>query len=71
MKVYQLVAVGHLRVNGARHIVHSKKVLRSKKGAEKAIPAFKEIVTTPKDDNDLMVMTDNPLRVFVEPLEVI
>jgi len=71
MKVYQLVAVGHLRVTGAWHMVHSKEVLRSKKAAEEAIPAFKEIVMTPKSDNDLMVITDNSLRVFTQALEVI
>jgi len=52
-------------------MVYSKKVLRSKKAAEEAIPAFKEIVMTPKSDNDLMVITDNSLRVFTQALEVI
>jgi hypothetical protein len=72
MKVYQLVAVGRLKVTGESRAVHSKKVYRSKKVAEKAIPNFRaKLVTLPKGEFDLMVMTDNPLRVFVETLEVV
>ena len=71
MKVYQLVAVGHLRVTGARHIVYSKVVYKTKPAAEEAIPAYKKIMTMLKGPADLMSMTDNPLRVFVETLEVI
>jgi len=71
MKVYQLVAVGHIKLTGVRHIVYSKKAYRTQGLAEEAIPEFKKQVTMPKEKNDLMVMTDNPLRVFVEPLEVV
>lgn len=71
MKVYQLVAVGHLRVTGARHMVYSKVVYKTRQEAEKFIPDCKKLVTTPQGEGDLMVMTDNPLRVFVEALEVI
>lgn len=71
MKVYQLVAVGHLKVTGERHIVYSKKIYKSKTMAEKSISSFKKLITTPKDKYDLMVMDNNPLRVFVEALEVL
>lgn len=71
MKVYQLVAVGNIKLTGVRHIVYSKKAYRTHEAAKEAIPEFINEVTTPKEKNDLMVMTDNPLRVFVEPLEVV
>jgi len=71
MKIYQLVAVGHLKVNGARHMVYSKVVYKTREEAEKFIPDCKKLVTTPLNEGDLMVMTDNPLRVFVEVLEVV
>jgi len=71
MKVYQLVAVGHLKLTGESHAVRLKKVYKIKSVADEAIPGFKKLVTTPKNEHDLMVMTDNPLRVFVETLEVV
>ena len=71
MKVYQLVAVGHLKVTGARHIVHSKVAYETEAAAQEAIPAFKKIMTMEKKGSELMTMTDNPLRVFVDALEVL
>lgn len=77
MRVYQLVAVGELELNGQRHVAYSETayghrvVYSTEEKAEKAIPGFKKQLTTAKEKNDSMVMKDNPLRVFVEPLEVI
>ena len=70
MKVYQPVAVGHLAYGGANHIVYSDSVYSKEKDAEKALPAFKKLVITPKGKNDMNYMTDNPLRIFIKSLEV-
>lgn len=65
------MAVGHLRVTGERHIVHSKVAYKTDKEAREAIPAFEAVLTMEKKGSELMTMTDNPLRVFVETLEVL
>lgn len=71
MTVYQLVAVGQLEISGKQITAYSDRAYLTEEKAKAAIPALKKLLITPQKNNPLMVMTDNPLRIFLKPLEVI
>lgn len=71
MKVYQLVAYGELGVLNGRHTIYSKKLYRSDGQAQAAILEFSKLVTTPKDEHDLMVLDKKGLRILINSLELV
>lgn len=68
--VYQPVACGQLAISGKQITAYSDKVYRTNEEAESAIPALRVIVTTPQKGNEMMAMSQAPLRIFIKPLEV-
>jgi len=71
MTVYQLVAVGYLKISDKQMMLYDNKAYRTEEAAEAAIPEYKESVLAPNPNDELMELKEDPLRVFVKPLEVL
>ncbi len=71
MIIYQLSAYGNLVTFNDRHTMHSRKVYKNEERAKANIPDFRKLVTTPKDEQDLMVMSKKNLRIRINQLELI
>ncbi len=71
MIIFQLSAYGNLVTFNDRHTMHSRKVYKDEERAKAAIPDFRKLVTTPKDEQDLMVMNKKNLRIRINQLELI
>lgn len=70
MKIYQLAASGHWSLNHARYTAYSTVVYRSEKEARAAMPAYFELLTTPKEKDDGMIMDRERLRIFIHILDL-
>ena len=70
MKVYQLAAHGKMITFENTYGMHSHKVYRTEEQARAAIPGFAKLVTTPKNEQDLMVLEKKGLRISIVPLEL-
>ena len=71
MIIYQLSAYGNLVTFNDRHTMHSQTVYREEERAKAAIPEFRKLVTTAKDEHDLMVLEKKKLRIHINQLELI
>lgn len=71
MTVYQLVAVGYLKISDKQMMLYDNKAHRTEEAAEAAIPGYKALVLEPNPNDELMELKKHPLRVFVKPLEVV
>lgn len=71
MRIYQLVAYGKLNLRGEQYKMYSQKVYRTDSAARNAIPEFSKLVTTPKNEHDIMVMETKGLRIQVQTLNLI
>ena len=70
MKIYQLAGTGHWSMNHARYTAYSTDVYRSDKEARAEIPAFFKYLTTPKGEEDKMVLEKKGLRIFIHILNL-
>jgi len=70
MKIYQLTASGHWSLNHARYTAYSKEAYRTEKTARAAMPAFAKELTTPKRNDDRMVLEPKGLRIFIHVLNL-
>jgi len=71
MKIYQLTASGHWSLNHARYTAYSKEAYRTEEAARAAMPAFAKELTTPKRNDDHMILEPKGLRIFINPLELV
>lgn len=70
IKVYQLVAYGYLSVRHEQYKMYSHKIYRTDSAARDAINEFSKLVTTPKNESDIMVMDTEGLRIQIQPLRL-
>lgn len=71
MTVYQLVAVGYLKISDKQMMLYSNYAHKTEEAAEAAIPKYKREVLAPNEHDELMELKEDPLRVFVNPLKVV
>lgn len=71
MTIYQLGATGHFKINHARYTAYSNEVYSTMETARAAIRNFCKLLTTPKYENDTMVMEKKSLHIFIRPLELV
>ena len=67
--MFQLIATGNYVYHNGTGRIHSKKIFRDAAIAKAYIPKFKEMCTTPIDDNDLFVL-ENVTSIKLVELEI-
>jgi len=70
MKIYQLITSGKMALFGEPRRFHSKKVFRTRSGAENYKDEFREICTTEKNEFDL-VFLEEPVEIKIAELELV
>ena len=70
MRIYQLTGSGHWTLNHARYTAYSTDVYRTEDAARAAMPAFAEYLTTPKSEEDQMVLEKKGLRILINILDL-
>lgn len=70
MKIYQLAAHGHWTLNHAQYTAYSTDCYRTEEEARAAMPAFAEYLTTPKREDDRMILDKKGLRIFIHILNL-
>jgi len=71
MKIYQLMAHGNLAIFEDSWKIHSQKVYRTKEQAKRAILKFSKLVTTPRNEYDLMTLDKKGLEIKILCLNLV